>query len=194
MSTKRKTHSRDKEKMADPVTTTVTAYVWDVDDPNAKEMLDDFMEQIGSAIPKGAHLDSSGDLVVEMTTEKETPPFSFWNVVAPDDLEKYFDIEGKETKSGTTYSYDWNVEHWGTKWDAEMLDVEMEYDESTEERKVHYTFTTPWVPPIPFFKALVAKWPELTFSIIWEQYGYDGDDHGAEYDGSNGILEEINSW
>ena len=76
----------------------------------------------------------------------------------------------------------------------EMLDVEMEYDESTEERKVHYTFTTPWVPPIPFFKALVAKWPELTFSIIWEQYGYDGDDHGAEYDGSNGILEEINSW
>ena len=180
--------------MSEPVTTTISAYSGSLEGPEADEMLDDFMEQIGSEIPKGAHLDSSGELFVEMTTEKETPPFSFWNVVAPDDLEKYFDIEGKETKSGTTYSYDWNVEHWGTKRDAEMLDVEMEYDESTEERKVHYTFTTPHVPPVPVFRAIATKWPELTFSFVWEIPEFGGEGSGAEYEGSDGKLTEIHSW
>ena len=182
--------------MSDPIITTVTAYMWDVDNPDAEQMLDDFMEQIGSAIPRGAYLDDAGELVVEMTSEKDTAPFSFWNVVAPseDVLLEYFDPDGPTGQGGTTYSYRWNVDHWGTKWDAEMLDVEMDYDESTEERKVFYTFTTPGVAPIPIFEKLVAKWPELTFAIAWEQPEYGGGGHGAEYDGSDGVLEEINSW
>ena len=58
--------------------------------------------------------------------------------------------------------YDWNCEHWGTKWNS--FDGHMEFDELYGE-ELKYTFDTAWSPPAPILMALKEKFPDL--SIHW---------------------------
>jgi len=79
---------------------------------------------------------------------------SFWNAVAPEDLEWY-------NKDGAWY--DWNIEHWGVKWDASNVSL-------TEfENNLVYQFETPWSIPVKAMKAMSAKYPNLTFDLYAEE-------------------------
>ena len=55
-----------------------------------------------------------------------------------------------------------NINMWGTKWDA----IEVCCDEFGR-----YEFDTAWSPPIPWFRAIVEKYPELDFELWYSEPG-----------------------
>lgn len=92
-----------------------------------------------------------------------------------EDLEKYKE-EGW---------YDWNVEHWGTKWDACSTHLE-----NTSDTSAIYSFETAWSIPEPIFTAISEQHPELTLEF-WseEEQGW-----GAEYHSVEGKLVLTREW
>lgn len=74
--------------------------------------------------------------------------------------------------------YDWNIENWGTKWDA--------YHQNNKDNQL--SFQTAWYHCRPVIKKLSMLYPTLTFKV---QYA-DEDTHGKEqgiYDIKNGVIE-----
>jgi hypothetical protein len=106
----------------------------------------------------------------EAVEKFSNPVFSFWNVIRPsdDELEDY--------GTGETW-YNWNINHWGTKWDiaspdGTMGDVELQAD-SLEVNYITYFFSTAWSPPIPIIEAIAEKYPNLTFTHTFVEPGMD---------------------
>jgi hypothetical protein len=65
--------------------------------------------------------------------------------------------------------YNWNVENWGTKWNANVD------DESGEGTNYHtYFMSTAWADPRPIFEAMFKKYPHLSFEI-------EGEEESCEY-------------
>ena len=61
---------------------------------------------------------------------------------------------------------DWQVEHWGTKWEAaEVLLLD------NTGIALSYQFDTAWSPPIALFKTIGPQWPTLTFRLNYEELG-----------------------
>ena len=61
---------------------------------------------------------------------------------------------------------DWQVKHWGTKWEAaEVLLLD------ASATGLSYQFDTAWSPPIALFKAIGPQWPTLTFRLNYEELG-----------------------
>ena len=101
---------------------------------------------------------------------------SFWNFVKPGDLESY-----------QTNWYEWNLENWGCKWDARMMDVD---ETSLDMGYISYAFETPWGQPQEFFEAIVKQFPDLDFNLRFlEEQGW-----GGEYGGSGGRFFKIEEW
>ena len=59
--------------------------------------------------------------------------------------------------------YDWNVNHWGTKWDACRPETEHSDD------ALVYRFDTAWAPPMPVVAALSTAHPAATVSLDYEE-------------------------
>ena len=64
--------------------------------------------------------------------------------------------------------YDWSIENWGTKWDADDVEVVDEDEES-----ITYSFDTAWSPPEPICEALRAKFPDLNISWFYRERGIE---------------------
>jgi hypothetical protein len=68
--------------------------------------------------------------------------------------------------------YDFNVREWGTKWDVGMSDDE-KYRETElmidSKDTLAYRFNTAWSPPAPAIEKLSAQYPELEFSLSFEE-------------------------
>jgi hypothetical protein len=126
------------------------------------------------------------------------PIFAFWNIVKPTDMETYqlqkdpnhndsiIDFQGNNW-------YDWNVRNWGTKWDVGVGDKE-EYPETelTDESEtlLIYRFNTAWSPPLPAIEKLSQQYPDLEFSLSFEEEtGW-----GGEYLFVDGDGTEIESY
>ena len=62
--------------------------------------------------------------------------------------------------------YDWAIENWGTKWDAN--DVQ---SVDTDKTIVVYYFDTAWSPPEPICVALRTKFPHLIISWFYREDG-----------------------
>lgn len=134
------------------------------------------------------------DEPVEQTVEE----FSFWNFIAPDPehLDEYFETNGsrpdpenpgQHIRTGQTpYNwYNWNINNWGTKWDAGNVVID-----DTNKERVSISFETAWDRPEPVFFAMADQHPELTFEIEWEEeQGWGGIAQG--YDGE---LRTIREW
>jgi hypothetical protein len=71
-----------------------------------------------------------------------------------------------------THWYDFNVREWGTKWDVAVLDDE-KYPETEliedVEGSILYKFNTAWSPPAPAIEKLSAQYPELVFTLGFEE-------------------------
>ena len=73
-----------------------------------------------------------------------------------------------------THWYDFNVREWGTKWDVGVRDGE-DYAETelhTEDdwsTSLGYRFNTAWSPPEPAIEKLSAQYPELVFTLSYEE-------------------------
>jgi hypothetical protein len=82
--------------------------------------------------------------------------------------------------------YEWRIEHWGTKWDAEFEDV-------TEPLRVRrtratYVFLTAWAPPVEWLQPASEVFPELTFRL--DYVDQDGGYSGAQEVRNGEVLQE----
>lgn len=118
------------------------------------------------------------------------PVFAFWNIYKPSDeiLDEYYavhasvksnlsvtdpnwwaDVEAKRVKSN--HWYDWNITHWGTKWDVAVQDGEKYATTELDNfgGQTHYRFQTAWSPPQEAISILAFMFPQLTFKLSYEE-------------------------
>lgn len=62
--------------------------------------------------------------------------------------------------------YTWNVQHWGTKWEA--WDYEMR---ARDENFLVVEFTTAWSPPVAFFETLLHRYPRCWLKCTFHEEG-----------------------
>lgn len=130
---------------------------------------------------------------------------SFWNAVSPDDLDAYWQKSGTEIVMDRLASidpaqivreiregfetgmdwYNWNVRHWGTKWDACDPEIVREADNTLQ-----YTFNTAWSIPEDAIKAMSVKYPHLEFEIE----GIEEQGWGAVMRFKAGAVELVREW
>ena len=92
--------------------------------------------------------------------------------------------------------YNWNVENWGTKWNANV-------DNScwTSDYSFTYEMATAWADPRPIFQAMFEKYPHLAFEIEGEEesceYGlyikFDKGNIGSAYEEEPTFVDETNN-
>ena len=81
--------------------------------------------------------------------------------------------EAMQFKTNDWYSF--NVREWGTKWDVAVSsdnkypDTNMEDAPNGENHVVHYNFQTAWSPPFPAVSKLSAQYPDLLFTLSYEE-------------------------
>lgn len=125
--------------------------------------------------------------------EKQTilfpnPVFSFWNIIKPTDIDAYekqtdhanapsIDNFGEYMKWTSTQNdwYNWNINNWGTKWDVavsheeEHPDTYMEDAVNGENHVAYYNFNTAWSRPMPALIKLSEQYPDLLFTLTYEE-------------------------
>ena len=62
--------------------------------------------------------------------------------------------------------YDWCIENWGTKWEADVTGFEVQDYDTLE-----IEFLTAWSPPQGVVEKLREKFPELTFQCFYDEPG-----------------------
>jgi hypothetical protein len=128
------------------------------------------------------------------------PVFAFWNIIKPTDLETYHGPQPQiDLSKGISFEsdhwYDWNVRNWGTKWDVAVGDDD-KYPETslTDESKTSlgYRFNTAWSPPSEAIAKLSEQYPDLVFTLSFEEEtGWGGE---IVFEGGNGIETESYGW
>lgn len=107
---------------------------------------------------------------------EEFQPFDFMKVIAPADREKY---EESLTKTGVSpYWYDWNNEHWGTKWNAVECSTDGIHTTVGDDGFIVYHFDTAWSPPEQIMERLVEICRALGLRLYWyyeEEQGWGGE-------------------
>lgn len=61
---------------------------------------------------------------------------------------------------------DWRVEHWGTKWDVNVVDSHRE-----AAGEVFFQFDTAWTPPLAALRHISTLYPGLKFALTYEESG-----------------------
>lgn len=107
------------------------------------------------------------------------PIFAFWNIIKPTDLEAYDKQSTHKLGEPITFDgddwYSWNVRNWGTKWDVAVSsnetypDTTVEDTANGENHVVHYNFETAWSRPMPALEKLSTQYPDLLFTLSYEE-------------------------
>jgi hypothetical protein len=114
--------------------------------------------------------------------EKKGSPFSFRRIVPPPCDEILDTVEGYNNGfGGVIDGYHWCQNEWGTKWDAydfgvddeegEVVDGWVNVEWGMSDDCILCSFHTAWGPPKPVMLALGRKYPELFFSLHYEEAG-----------------------
>lgn len=74
-------------------------------------------------------------------------------------------LEAWKKKYGSCDWYDWCVNNWGTKWNANDAQCNDDGD------CVWYRFETAWAPPIQWLEKASKKFPKLNFKLKYEEEG-----------------------
>jgi hypothetical protein len=139
------------------------------------------------------------------------PIFAFRNIIAPTDLQAYkqqparADVSPNDPEwwaktmevSKTDDSwYNWNIRNWGTKWDVavsndnEHPDTYMEETEDEWTASVYYNFNTAWGVPDKALIALSSQYPDLLFTLSFEEEtGW-----GGEWEILRGVIISQNEY
>ena len=73
-----------------------------------------------------------------------------------------------EDKYGFQTWYDWSNHHWGTKWNVGHWDADGFVDEACA---LVMRFDTAWSPALPILVALAARYPVLSFELVYADEG-----------------------
>lgn len=107
---------------------------------------------------------------------------------SPLDFEKVLPTPEDELLSDTWR--DWRIQHWGCKWNADEVEMDMPDDGS-----VVYTFVTPWRQPENLFYVLATVFHDLNLVLVFAEpmadiagiMKYDG----KVLTGVSGTVEEM---
>ena len=125
--------------------------------------------------------DSETKTVIEKEVSYPAPVFAFWNIIKPTDLEAYNKQSDytlpmtEQLKFAGDNWYDWNVRNWGTKWDVAVSEEDRNPDTYYEEadngdnKVIYYNFNTAWSPPHPAIAELSKQYPDLLFTLSYEE-------------------------
>lgn len=108
--------------------------------------------------------------------------FSFWNIIKPSKEETnqyHTEVEG------LPFWWRWNVDNWGTKWDACYASLEEE-----ETNLLQYRFDTAWSAPLPVIEQASKQYKDLTFRIHY----IEEQDWGGEVTFNNGQVTSKKFW
>ena len=101
---------------------------------------------------------------------------------SPGDVERFF-TENKGDKQVLSFekslpvpqgedSYDWCIQNWGTKWDADIDGKELDdIDHDDDLNWITYNFSTAWAPPAHWLRFVAKKYPTLQFNMDSEEGG-----------------------
>lgn len=122
--------------------------------------------------------DVSTNTYMKKNTLYSSPLFAFWNIVKPVDMETYA-LQQDPNATPMSFEgnnwYDWNVRNWGTKWDVAVSstdkypDTTMEDAANGDNHVVHYNFETAWSRPMPALINLSSQYPDLLFTLSYEE-------------------------
>lgn len=87
-------------------------------------------------------------------------------------LKQLLEEQGEKAIAGKIDGYHWNCQNWGTKWDIYGDNLTLETccweDGDTD---LLLPFETAWSPPIPWLTAVASMFPNLLFSLHYEEVG-----------------------
>lgn len=130
---------------------------------------------------------SNKDSYVDLGYQWETheAPLCFPNFV-PIPTTNYWDYKDEEGKLHQNW-YGWNIDNWGTKWDAYEIEVE-----TASETEATYRFTTAYNPPLPVYEAIAEEFPNLKLWIHYEEENEWGGEIVKPYNST--LLEVVKEW
>ena len=65
--------------------------------------------------------------------------------------------------------YNWNIENWGTKWNASVDDAYLVSDKEGFPYEYHYDMRTAWADPRPVIIKMLEMYPHLDIDISGEE-------------------------
>jgi len=65
--------------------------------------------------------------------------------------------------------YNWNIENWGTKWNALIDDTMVMSDKDGFPYEYQYNMRTAWADPRPVIFKMIEMYPQLDFNISGEE-------------------------
>ena len=128
-----------------------------------------------------------------MNESDDVPEFNFANLVSipRDKVDEYNDVHGfveGVSVGNTEYNwYNWNVNNWGTKWNAYEVSGEL-----VDDTHFQYEFSTAWSIPEPVINAFAdyARQGGITF----EWYAEEEQGWGAQFAFDGEELELVKEW
>jgi hypothetical protein len=126
-------------------------------------------EQVGKPISVPVIDWQTNELKIE-TNDK--PIFSYWNIIAPTDLDTY---PTQHSANGNDW-YKWNIANWGVKWDASNPYIGGE-QVNGENYVIQYNFESPWGIPDEALINLSSQYPDLLFTLEYEEETGWGGEH-----------------
>ena len=142
------------------------------------EQVDKLVEQMNT--PFVDSIKPNGDLAYSISQRKYVNPiFSFRNIVSPTDLDAYHaqpDLSGPIMSFEGNDWYNFNNREWGTKWDVAVAEGD-EYPstymegpvDNGDNKVVYYNFETAWSRPMPALIKLSSQYPNLLFTLSYEE-------------------------
>jgi len=154
------------------------------------DSINKMVEQLNT--PFVDYIEANGDLAFGVKQTKYINPiFSFRNIIAPTDLEAYkaqpkrseLDVNDPNWWADTMKVasvddswYSWNNRNWGTKWDVAVSednkypDTYMEGPVANGDNLVvYYNFNTAWGIPNEALINLSSQYPDLLFTLNFEE-------------------------
>jgi len=142
------------------------------------EQVDKLVEQMNT--PFVDSIKPNGDLAYSISQRKYVNPiFSFRNIISPTDLDAYHaqpDLSGPIMSFEGNDWYNFNNREWGTKWDVAVAEGDeypttyMEGPVANGDNKVvYYNFETAWSRPMPALIKLSSQYPNLLFTLSYEE-------------------------
>ena len=117
---------------------------------------------------------------------KSIPLLSFELIVPSPPNKEVGGCDG-EHEDGVVCWYQWNLEHWGTKWSSTEhtyfnLRWFEKYGESREVYgRVDLVFETAWSAPTPIFEAIEKRWNVTVHCVTQDEGGFPDVEYGDPY-------------
>ena len=104
--------------------------------------------------------------------------------------DRYFAVRDDDLSDKREWWYNWNVDHWNTKWDVGDATIDLIHDDP-DEAVARIGFESAWSAPTPVTIAMSEQYPTLEFTHeYWEEgAGFRGE--LAVSDAGENILEHM---